>query len=372
MRKLLTIILLSITILFSFTCLEAAVKVKVKASVETKKNKPKPEEIKTAINNAKILAIKKYGSEKDTRKRELINELLPEIEKNIDNYILEVNYLNDGSKINGVWEQLLEVTIDDVQLELLINEKMKDVMETKEPTYISFIYVAREVSSVETQDKTVKQDISSKSDISTSGKVSSSEKIKGEVSKTGKLNLTTQDEINISQSDSRESSRVYSQSVINKSEGIAYRAYNPAEIDAKVTEIFNKANFEVVPAYEVGILPEKFAYDFAYLNEISSSTQKEATDIASEAGLDFLAVAMLDVGREEIDPVTGGKKVYVKVNGYILDLRKKFAVKVCSAGPYQFSGLGSNPSVAKTNALIEAATHASQDLVDQLRVKLGM
>lgn len=42
---------------------------------------------------------------------------------------------------------------------------------------------------------------------------------------------------------------------------------------------------------------------------------------------------MLDVGREEIDPVTGGKKVYVKVNGYILDLRKKFAVKVCSAGP---------------------------------------
>lgn len=147
--------------------------------------------------------------------------------------------------------------------------------------------------------KLSKQDISSKSDISTSGKVSSSEKIKGEVSKTGKLNLTTQDEINISQSDSRESSRVYSQSVINKSEGIAYRAYNPAEIDAKVTEIFNKANFEVVPAYEVGILPEKFAYDFAYLNEISSSTQKEATDIASEAGLDFLAVAMLDVGRSK-------------------------------------------------------------------------
>ena len=47
------------------------------------------------------------------------------------------------------------------------------------------------------------------------------------------------------------------------------------EIDTKVTEIFNKANFEVVPAYEVGILPEKFAYDFAALNEISSSTQKK-------------------------------------------------------------------------------------------------
>jgi hypothetical protein len=177
--------------------------------------------------------------------------------------------------------------------------------------------------------------------------------------------------VNIDKSISREGSMVYSQSVVNASEGIYYRTFNPGEIDTKVTEIFNKANFEVVPAYEVGILPEKFAYDFAALNEISSSTQKEATDIAREAGLDFLAVAMLDVGREEIDPVSGGSKVYVKVNGYILELRKKFAVKVCSAGPYQFSGIGSNPSVAKTNALIEAAKNASQDLVDQLRVKLG-
>lgn len=34
----------------------------------------------------RVLAIKKYASEKDSRRRELINELLPEIE-NIDNYI---------------------------------------------------------------------------------------------------------------------------------------------------------------------------------------------------------------------------------------------------------------------------------------------
>ena len=76
MRKLLTIILLGITLLFSFAYLDAAVKVKVKGTVETKRKKPKPEEIKTATYNAKILAIKKYASEKDSRRRELINELL--------------------------------------------------------------------------------------------------------------------------------------------------------------------------------------------------------------------------------------------------------------------------------------------------------
>jgi len=80
MRKLLTIILLGITLLFSYTYLDAAIKVKVKGTVETKRKKPKPEEIKTATYNAKVLAIKKYASEKDSRRRELINELLPEIE----------------------------------------------------------------------------------------------------------------------------------------------------------------------------------------------------------------------------------------------------------------------------------------------------
>lgn len=371
MRKLLTVILLGIMMFFSVAYLQAAVKVKVKATVETKKNKPKPEELKTALYNAKILAVKKYASEKDTRRRELINELMPEIEKNIDSYILEVNYLNEGSSTNGIWEQLLEVTIDDVQLEILINQKMKDVMETSEPTYLSFVYVAREVSAVETQSPTIKKDISTKSDVSVSGNVSTRGETHSDISDDNQISTDSKAAVNMDKSVSRGGSLVYSQSVVNASEGVSYRIFNPGEIDTKVTEIFNKANFEVVPSYEVGILPEKFAYDFASLNEISSSTQKEATDIARDAELDFLAIAMLDVGREEIDPVSGGSKVYVKVNGYILDLRKKFAVKVCSAGPYQFSGLGSNPSVAKTNALIEAATKASQDLVDQLRVKLG-
>lgn len=53
-------------------------------------------------------------------------------------------------------------------------------------------------------------------------------------------------------------------------------------------------------------------------------------------------------------------------------LEEKFAVKVCSAGPYQFSGLGSNPSVAKTNALIELQLMHLKIQLTSWKVKLGM
>ncbi len=39
----------------------------------------------------------------------------------------------------------------------LINERMKGIMEMTKPTYLSFVYVAREVAAVESEGKTVKK-----------------------------------------------------------------------------------------------------------------------------------------------------------------------------------------------------------------------
>jgi hypothetical protein len=442
--------------------LEAEVKVKVKGSTLIKKKKPTVEEARLVSHSGKIQAIKKYAAGVDNQKLKLINDLLPTIEGDISNYVLDVRYLNEGENVNGYWEQLLEVTVDDAQLELLINQRVQNTMSSAQDVYMSFVYVAREVSSVEAHDATVQKYATSESHLSDSqrgnvtvnsqtdtkgrtdivvdqsgkstvvkdssldanlnvsntsssqsasiratgsasdGNTRVSAKVNANASEfnsdtnvsgssrekevtTGNATLTTQTNTkgisttttNINKNDAiqrdaySEKASYSSGSVTNISEGVSYRAYNPGEVDAKVTELFNKANFSVVPAYEADISYEKFAYDFAALSEISSSTQKEATDAAREAGLDFLAVATLDVGREGIDSVTGSSKVYVKVNGYIMDLRKKFAVKICSVGPVQYSGYGDNPTVAKTNALIEASTHASRDLVDQLRIKIG-
>ncbi|GEM_PF-433704 len=462
MRKLLISIIVICTLISFSVSMSAIVKVKVKGIIETKNKKPKPDEKKSALQNGKVQALKKYISGLDSQRLQILNELMPEIQANLDTYILESTNLSDGEYINGQWEINLEVSINDAQIEQLVNSRMKDKMAQKDETYLSFVYVAREVGSVEKFDASISKQQNANTKISgdrtvsantntqtetnsktltnvdqtnasasqsntkintdsaqntnqssdtISGKVTSrydDDNVKAKVTISGSestsstdTNSTLDQTVNTSQTGASTSntkvtvkgsenvntntttntslnqttdvttSTQTSGSTMKKSEELAYRGYNPSEIDTKVTEIFNKASFEVVPAYEVNITPEQFATDFATLNEISSSTQKEATNLAREGGLDFLAIGMLDVGREETDPVTGQYKIYVKVNGYIMDLRKKFAVKICSVGPVQYSGFGENPTVAKTNALIEASTKASKDLVDQLRVKLS-
>jgi hypothetical protein len=466
MRKLL-IYFIIVWVLISFSVsLSAVVKVKVKGIVETKNKKPKPDEKSTALQNGKVQALKKYISGLDSQRLQILNELMPEIQANLDTYILESTNLSDGEYLNGQWEINLEVSINDAQIEQLVNSRMKDKLSKQAETYLSFVYVAREVGSVEKFDVTVNKQNNANTKISgdrtvntntntntqtdtvnktttnvdqttasasqsntitntdanqttnqssdsINGKVSTrydDGTVKAKVTQSGSQSTSNQDSnsttdqttttnqagasntntkvitkgsentntnvntttnTSLNQTTDVTNSTQTSGSVVKKSEELGYRGYNPSEIDTKVTEIFNKASFEVVPAYEVNITPEQFATDFATLNEISSSTQKEATNLAREGGLDFLAIGMLDVGREETDPVTGQYKIYVKVNGYIMDLRKKFAVKICSVGPVQYSGFGENPTVAKTNALIEASTKASKDLVDQLRVKLS-
>jgi len=443
--------------------LTAITKVKVKGEVETRKKKPSVEEIKQAVNNGKEQAIRKWAATLESQRLQLMNSLIPEILKNLDLYVLEASQLSDGEWINGKWQVNLEVSINDSQIDLLANQRSQSNRQKQQDTYLSFIYVAREVSSVETFDNTVIKTsassnsssnrttndndrvehtkVSGNTDIITTqvGQASSNTQVdqqtdsastslktrdaidvsgksfnrdedtsvavkvisSASLDKTRSSSSTTQDtnvqqefqgrtDTNIQTNGNTVTTTVSSNttnrnmdssilskslsagSVVKSSEGIAYRVFNPQEIDSKVTEIFNKAGIDVVPAYEANITSEQLAFDFASIGEVSSSTQKEATDLARDAGLDFLAIGLLDLGREEIDPVTGQYKIYARVNGYIMDLRKRFASKICSVGPVQYSGLGENPSVAKINALIEASTKASQDLVDQLRVKMGM
>ncbi len=317
MRKLLIFLSLLALLTLAGQDLEALARVKAVGSIETKHKKPKNEERQQAIDNGKLQGLQKYSSGLDSQRLDILTLLMPDITADLDQYVIEAIELNDGEYSNGSWKINLELVIDDARIEQLIRQRLPKL----EEAFISFVFVAREVDAIENAGGAAK---------------------------------------------------AAGSSVIVNSEGIRYKTYNPSDIDSRVTEIFNKAGLEVVPAFEVNITPEQFAFDYASLDEISSSTQKEATDIARSAGLDFLALGMLDIGRENIDPVSGQYRVYAKVSGFIMDLQKKFAVKICSVGPVQYSGLGPNPTVAKTNALIEASTKASQDMVDQLRVKLGM
>jgi hypothetical protein len=57
------------------------------------------------------------------------------------------------------------------------------------------------------------------------------------------------------------------------------------------------------------------------------------------------------------------------VRGQVWDVTRRLPKKVASVGPIQFSGLGPNPKVAKSNALILASREASRELVNQMNAK---
>lgn len=351
MFKQLTIVFLGVFILLSFASLSIAEYRKVKAVGMVEKGFFDTEvgARKKAIIDARKKALDKYISSFDSQRVRILSNVKDELYENIDVYVPEIFELNSGRWEGAYWKLDVEASINEAQIEEVVNRYSKENKKKEGEQLLSFVFVAREVESVRSfEDK--KTEIIMESELNQE-KTSESE-----------------DDYLVS-----ENSKTYEKtsggSVEKKSERIKYKSYIPEEIDIKVTEIFNKAEFDVVPAFEIDIDTVGFKKDFIEADDIANSTKKGAVDKARAQDINYLAISMLDVGREQIDPVTGLNKIYVSVIGYILDLNGKFAKKICSIGPIQYSGLGENPKVAKINALNSAASSAAKDLVDQLRVK---
>jgi len=353
MFKRIGVVIVGIMVLLSASAGYAQYKrIKAIGVVETNRKRPKIDEKKQALEDAKRKALDKYIDSLDSQRIRILNNLKDELYSNINVYVPEISTLNDGNWRDGYWKVNVEASINEAQIEELVNKYTRSNIQQKEESYISFVFVAREVGSVReyTGKKTERT-------VETEGyKVS-----EGETEEGGEVG---------------EAKNIYEKvtggSVEKKSERLKYRGYSPEEIEAKVIEVFNKADFEVVPIFDIDIDSDRFAEDFAEKDKITNATKKEAVSLAKDAGIHFLAVSTLDVGRDQIDQATGLHKIYVRVTGYIWDLRGKFTKKIASIGPVQYSGLGENPKVAKVNALINASTKAAKDLVDQLRAKEGM
>ena len=383
-------------------------KVKAIGSVETKFIKSATTgQKKEALENAKKKALDKHIAGLDSQRIRIINNFKDELYKSINTYVPDVVTLNDGKWENGYWNVDVEASINEPQIEELVNKYAQTNMKKNEEVYLSFIFLAREVESVkafmdEKNEKTAegnaykenlgidekaKVATNEKMAVATNDKLDQSQKQKpGIISKGRSEEVKYQGEATAKYQGgesskyqgklSDEQSNVYekttSGSVEKNSEVVKYRSYTPEEIEAKVTEVFNKADFTVVPTFEAGIDKEKFIKDFSVGNDITDATKKETVDLTKGKGINLIAVAMLDVGREQVDQAVGLSKIYVNVTGYILDSRGKFTKKIASVGPVQYSGLGENPKVAKVNALVNAGSSAAKDLVDQLRAKEGL
>jgi len=407
MFKQISILALGALFLFCVTSVSFADYVKVKAigSVETKFTKSATTgQKKLALEDAKKKALDKYLAGLDSQRLRIINNFKDELYKNINVYVPEIVSLNDGRWENGYWNVDVEASINESQIEELVNKYARSNMKKQEEVYLSFVFVAREVEGVkafkaEENDKTAENNaykenlgLNEKASVTTNEKaiIATNEKVdQDKQKKPGIINTGSSEEVkykgegtaqykgeaaskyqgNVADTQNNVYEKTTSGSIDKKSEVVRYRIYTPEEIEAKVTEVFNKADFTVVPTFESGINRDKFIKDFSGGDDITDTTKKETVDLTKAKGINLIAVAMLDVGREQIDPATGLSKIYVNVMGYILDSRGKFTKKIASVGPIQYSGLGENPKVAKVNALVSASTSAAKDLVDQLRAK---
>jgi DNA-binding protein Fis len=321
-------------------------KVQVIGKVETKRKNPKVDEQRMAIQDAKKKALDKYISGLDSQRVRILNNVLDEMRQNIDIYVPETVSLDDGNWNEGVWYIGVEAQVNEAQIEEIVNKYAQDAIKTQEETYLSFVFVAREADTVRKFDgKKTERAVESET-------INASESEDGYSGKSEKV-----------------AEKIIGGSVEKKSDRISYRSYIPEGIGSKVTEVFNKAEFDVVEPFDADINTDAFVNDFVENDEISNETKKSAVEAAKSAGLNYLAVATLDVGEQDVDQATGLQKVYVRVNGYVWDLSGKFTKKICSVGPVQYSGTGENAVVAKTNALINAASTAAKDLVDQMRFK---
>jgi DNA-binding protein Fis len=305
---------------------------------------------KKALEDARKNALDKYIAGLDSQRIKILNNMIDQLRQNLTTYVPQVVALDDGTWSNGYWTVGVQGSIDEAQIEAAVNQYMQANGKKQSDTNLSFVFVAREAGSVMKFDgkKTEKA-------IETEG--NNQKSVESDTESVGENTKTSQ--------------KVTGGSVEVKADQITYKSYIPEDIANKVSEVFNKANFSVIEPFDAGIDSKTFAADFVGSNEISDDTKRAAVGAARKAGLNYLAVATLDVGEQLVDQATGLHKTYVRVNGFVWDLNGKFTKKVCSVGPVQYSGLGEDPQVAKTNALINAGTSAAKDLVDQMRVKVN-
>lgn len=81
------------------------------------------------------------------------------------------------------------------------------------------------------------------------------------------------------------------------------------------------------------------------------------------------AVGTLDMGIQDIDPVSGNKRVFVSVRAQVYSLAGKLPRAIASVGPVQYAGLGPDQSVASRNALQQAAKEVASNVAAQLRAR---
>lgn len=313
-----------------------------------------------ALQKAKLSAIEKFTADFSTSKMMSYEKIRPTIESHLDRYITEYKILDDVTdKSAKRYSVVIDASINAALIEVEL-QKVSAVenVSADERSYLSFVFVSRQVRSRQAFDarrteRTVEMTTTEETEET----------------------YVDGDQIEFAGETMQDNMRTTGGSTLQKSDAIEYDVSSAEDINASMTRIFTSAGYEVIEAEYLqeesqGLVNvTEFIEDFRYGDDISGDTRRDAARGCRDVGVQYFAIGTLDVGTKDTDPVSGLNRVYVSVNGKVMDLKGRFPKTVASIGPVQYAGTGPDQAVARRNALRQAGEKAAMDLVAQLRAK---
>ena len=317
-----------------------------------------------AMDKAALNALETWVAETGAAKVKLFDKHRSEVAGNIGRYVLSSTILSEQQdKKAKTFTVVVRAEINSTLVQAVLDDGSATANTSSvNRSLLTFVFVARSQDSVQSFDDKVyrRADVTRSYDEKTREGESfrrSSVSTSGSRTETDSVAVTT------------------GGSVTRKSDNLTWKVSNANEINTAMSGIFSAAGYEVVEAEYVegesrGLLKvANIRKDFGAGNDLEPQTLRNTADGVRAAGIPYLAYGTLDVGMRDRDPASGNVRVHVTVTGKVLDLTGRFPRTVTSVGPTQYAGIGPDESVARTNALREAAEQAAQQMTNELNLK---
>lgn len=336
-----------------------------------------PEVKQEALQKARVNAIDRYFAEgSDISKQDNYNLIRDSIVGNAGDYILGEWVINeDLDKKGKLYNIIVRVDLNVLKLENTLRAS-SSVVDTPnaEKSKITFIFVAREQSSVQSFDKKIykREDTHDAENASaqTTDNSDEGERItRGNVKTTGSSdaskNVVRDTSVSITTGGSK----------TRKRDSVEWDVSDASDINKVVTGVLARAKFKVTPPGTIarksgGMMNlDAIRKDYSRGSSLSEANQTNAALAARAAGMGYIAFGTVDVLMQDTDPATGLVRVTAKVNAEVLSLEDEDPVVVASVGPFTHAGLGSDESEARIAAMQKAATAAAQQLVNDLNAQ---
>lgn len=334
------------------------------------------EDRQEALAKAKVVALEAHVAESSRGFLQAFSQRRAEFVANIDRYVIAANVLSEqDERKSRTYSVVVRVDINQALLRADLEAgSAVGQASASDRSLVAVIFMARRQASVQTFDDRVYQRADTREAVDfqtgTDERTSEGESI-------GDSSISTSGSVQSRQSAVLETSTATTTggSTTRKADSVQWEVSSAAEVNTAMTGILGDAGFEVVEAEFVeaesgGQLDlARIRAGFSTGNDLSAEVLRSTVAGVRHAQIPLLAFGTLDVGMRDTDPVTGNIRVYVTVTGRVQDVSGRFPRTLASVGPIQFAGLGPDESVARTNALEQAAEQAARQVVDALNAR---